>query len=168
LQIEILPEKQQKADQIAEMLGVTRRQLHNYVEQWGCPKHGTGRDAFYLWSEVRKWWIDYLLKINAPPAPTAEKLDLVEAQARKADIDAKRGEIKLARERREVVSIADVVAVVSQANSNVRTRILQIPDKLTPKIVSLGADKKRIKAVLKAEVLEALDELANPAEVAQA
>jgi hypothetical protein len=65
-------------------------------------------------------------------------------------------------------SIADVVAVVSQANSNVRTRILQIPDKLTPKIVSLGADKKRIKAVLKAEVLEALDELANPAEVAQA
>jgi phage terminase Nu1 subunit (DNA packaging protein) len=88
-----------------------------------------------------------------------EEPSLTEAQARKYDLEAQRAAIKLARERGEVVSIADVEKALSQCFGNVRSRLLSIPGKLAPRIAGCRS-KPQVKALIENEIHEALSELA--------
>jgi phage terminase Nu1 subunit (DNA packaging protein) len=158
-----MPDEQLNAEKTAKLLLITTRQLRNLVER-GLPKHGHGKNCYYLWAEVFPWYIDYKLALAKPQLAPAdgETPALHEAQAQKYFAEAQRAEIKLARERGEVVSIKDVEVAVSQANSNVRARMLAITAKLTPTLAATSS-KPKVKAILDAEIHEALSELAETA-----
>lgn len=128
------------------------------------PKHGHAKSAYYLWSECRDWYMARKIDEARPKAESSETPDLVEAQARKYSAEAKRAEIKLARERGEVAAIEDVQLIMQQANANVRARLMAIPGKLTPKLINITS-KPKVKAILEKEIDEALGELANPPSV---
>lgn len=148
----------------ADRLGITKRQLLNLAER-GMPKHGHGKDVYYAWPEIRDWYLTYRLDIAHPKgAFDSQDESLIGAQTRKYMADARRAEIKLARERGEVASIQDIQRVLEQCNANVRARLIAIPGKLTPKLVNIGS-KPKVKGILEKELGDALSELANPTNI---
>jgi phage terminase Nu1 subunit (DNA packaging protein) len=155
-----MDERTLKPKQVADLLQLSSRQVANLVER-GLPKHGHGSRAYYLWSEVLPFYIAFKEKIakGSVRPDSGEEPSLTEAQARKYDLEAQRAAIKLARERGEVVSIADVEKALSQCFGNVRSRLLSIPGKLAPRIAGCRS-KPQIKALIENEIHEALSELA--------
>ena len=56
------------ASDAAILLGITTRQLRNLVES-GLPKHGRGKDSYYVWKEIFAWYAPYkvYLATGVPP-----------------------------------------------------------------------------------------------------
>lgn len=148
------------------MLCITKRQLANLVDL-GLPKRGNGRESHYVWPEVLQWYLAYKIALAMPKEQglsepdRAEKEAYNEAARRKLSAEADLAELKLSRERGEVVGVQDVEKAVAGISANVRARLLSMPSKLASLLV--GQTRPKIKAKIEFEVNEALNELTKTA-----
>jgi phage terminase Nu1 subunit (DNA packaging protein) len=151
------------AKEVARRLLIDERSLRYMVSEKGAPKHGHGKDAFFEWDEIFTWFLAYRLDLAVQKAcPKLDKEDsanLNEAVERRAIAEAALAELKLSRERGEVIAVSDVEKTVGNANANVRTRLLAIPSKLAAQIAGVSS-KPKVKAMLEKEIIETLAELA--------
>ncbi len=96
--------------------------------------------------------------VLAPPDAQMETKSLAEALRRKEWALAGLRENELARKNGEVIEVAYVEKCQAQVNSNIKQRLLGLPAKLTPRLVSV-ASPALIKNILEREVRQCLEEL---------
>ena len=116
------------------------------MEEGVIPKADNGK---YILGDITKAYWEARLVTGGLEA---EQTRLTKA---KADL----AELELAEHRGEVHRAAAVMRVWADNVTNAKTKLLSIPTKLTPELV--GKDLQEIQAKLKAEISEALNELAD-------
>lgn len=143
-------------EDVAELLGVSARMVRNYIKDNDLPCSGDGRGRRFSWPAVREWYVQYRIELAGSrgslgisvPARDEETYD--QAVLRKVKKEADLLEIKLARERGQVVAIADAKAAMARVASSLRTAILAMPAKLTGQLFGVK-DRKRIQEILQRE-----------------
>lgn len=155
----------------AALLCMTKRQVQNLVEL-GLPKHGSGHGAAYDWAEVFPWYLNYRIDLarkreqskpdaGKPRETTVRGETLSQATTRKVIAEADLKEIERARERGQVVAIADVERNIAEVATNVKTKLLALPSKLATIIAAARGDRPKIRAILDSEMRQVCSELAT-------
>jgi phage terminase Nu1 subunit (DNA packaging protein) len=162
---------------IAELLGVTPRQVRNWIAEKGLPAKDGNRGRILNWPETLTWFVAYRISEggnggNGKAAPGQNTPDEPEedydhALARKVRAEADLTELKLARERGQVAAIADVEKVLSAANSSTRTLIQAFPAQLAPQLLGLE-DRAAIYTLLQRECGQLLGNIATMAAILEA
>jgi phage terminase Nu1 subunit (DNA packaging protein) len=142
--------------QVSKLLMVSPQSIQNLVKA-GMPKHGHGKSAHYFWQEVFPWY-KARLQDAAIKSSAKSKLDYAYEQALKTKVERERHELKLAKERNEVVLIKDVRHAAEHVFGNVRARLLALPSKLAPKLGRATTPAER-QEMVRVEVYDALTEL---------
>lgn len=153
---------------VAELLGVTDRQVRNWIKDKGLPANSDPRGRTLDWPETLRWYVAFRIAENGgnggnrkPSNPDAEPLETMNAAlARKTRAEADLKELQLARERGEVAAISDVERVLASANKSIQTLILALPSSLAPQLIGL-ADRAKIYAVIDRGVRATLGNLAS-------
>lgn len=145
---------------IAKLLTVSMRQV-GYLVAEGMPKSGPRQRTRFDPRECFAWVRERDRK-KFEESQSKEKSDQNNAEVRKLAAQASREELKLAKERGQVVAIADVQSAQEQVNSNIRSRLLQLPSKLAQRLQG-NEDQTQIKGIVDAEVHVTLTELVQSA-----
>lgn len=153
---------------VAELLGVTDRQVRNWIKDKGLPAKADPRGRLLDWPETLRWYVAYRMEEsrgsggNSAPGnggtEPPETYDQALARRTRAEADLK--ELQLATERAQVVAIADVERVMGAANKSIQTLALALPATLTPQLLGLG-DRAKVYAVLDRGVRAMLGNLAS-------
>lgn len=113
--------------QLADLLGVSRRQISRYASE-GMPYAGEGVRRRYPWPECRIWYnaqVKEQARAEAARKPAIEHMH--EAERRKAAADAEIAELRLAKLRGELVPLVDVEAELRDILARVKARLRQHP-----------------------------------------
>lgn len=155
---------------IAELLGVTARQVRNWILEKGLPARDGNRGRILNWPETLTWFVAYRIAESgnsgngrphsAQNSPEEPEETYDHALTRKVIGEADLVELKLARERGQVASISDVEKVLSAANSSTRTLIQAFPATLAPQLLGLE-DRAAIFTLLQRECNQLLGNIAT-------
>jgi phage terminase Nu1 subunit (DNA packaging protein) len=146
--------------QVAKALNVSERRVQQLTKE-GLPKEDRGK---YDLGKCMLWYIRYLqaaLEASGRRDSTDEDYGgMREERARLLRAEAELKEIELAKERGQVVTIADVEREWSAIVLSVKARIMAIPPRLAPEILG---ETSRVMAQAKIEKYckEALAQLAK-------
>jgi phage terminase Nu1 subunit (DNA packaging protein) len=138
------------------LLGIQIRSADRYLAQ-GMPRIGVGRAARYG-PEAFAWYFAEKLEQSGRNKPSEDADNLVEAELRRTNADARLKELKADEMEGKLVDIAYVERTQAQINSNVRTRLLALPSKLTPQLVGVNSPPK-VKAIIERETNQVCEEL---------
>src|SRR3974377_239543 len=150
-------------DDCATLLGLGLRQLDKLTASTAIPRRGTGRKVFFVWAEVRDAYISNKLAQIKPAKLTEDEQDRGQAELRKINADATLSELKAAKLQSELVDVAYIEASIGAIYANIKTKLLSIPAKLTPRLVGL-TNKAQIKALLTGQVRETCAEMVQIAQ----
>jgi phage terminase Nu1 subunit (DNA packaging protein) len=142
---------------------------------------GKGKPWVYDSAACIEWWAEnkYRRKQRGP-APGADPFaeggepgveTYEEAERREKIAKADKAELELAKSARLVVPIAEVADVVAQENARVRSRLLGIPNKVRMQVRTFFNDRameEEVVSTVEAEILDAMTEIREPAEMAEA
>ena len=156
---------------VAELLGVTDRQVRNWIKDKGLPASNDPRGRTLDWPLTLKWYVAFRIEENRGnggnrrPGNGAAGADIPEetyeeALARKTRAEADLKELQLARERSQVAAIADVEKVLTAANKSIQTLLLALPASLASQLVGM-TDRSKIFAAIDRQVRATLSNLAN-------
>lgn len=150
--------------QLATLLGLTTRQMW-VLQNEGLPSEGLGKERKFVWRTCFEWYIKRKVAELTPKSTlTGEGEEwartLTEQQTRKTKADAERAEIKLAKERGEVVEVERVKQDLIKAFAIVRNRALGLPTKVAP-LIAVNGNLPKVKAIIEAEVIEFLTGLSQ-------
>lgn len=87
-----------------------------------------------------------------------EHEDIVAARKKKIEVETERLQLRLERERGELVPIDEVAQIVERQFGSVKSHLLSLPDKVSPVLVNRSSVKE-INDLVREYVYEALDEL---------
>lgn len=152
------------ASQAAERLGLTKQAIGLWCAKPGAPVRKEGTRVFVRWPDFARWREQELQA--AAKKPEAEQGSLAdrraEAETRAAEIALARAELALARDRGEVVSVADFGAALGRALDLVVGRVRAMPSQLEhlgPEVErAVEAEAERIIAELQAFDTDVIDE----------
>jgi len=128
------------------------------VDAWvrsGCPfvRQGSRGHAWtFNLADVIAWRFSHV--------SNSEAGSLVQAQTRRTLIDCEHRELRLKRDRAELVSIDTVILEWSRLFQVFKSKIRNIPRKISPFLVT-ETDQIRVQAMLEKEIDETLEELGN-------
>lgn len=114
-------------------------------------------------TECREWLADYSMKKQEQHERKIQEQDedagIVAARIAKLNVETERLQLRLARERGELVPIDRVAEIVEGQMTTLRTHLLALPIKLAPILV--GHDVDSMKEKITQYIREALEELAE-------
>ncbi len=151
--------------QTALLLGVSAPTVKALVEQ-GLPaleRGGHGKPWEFDMAAVAAW--DRECGPNARRDGQSGVLDPSIEKARKDRAQAELAELELAKRRGRMIDVDDVEKMMTDDYARVRARLLSMPSKLAPLVVTI-TDPAEADAVLTIEVSEALGELASGGDIA--
>jgi phage terminase Nu1 subunit (DNA packaging protein) len=125
---------QQKA--IADILGVTSRQVHNLVNE-GMPRRMEKGKPHFLAAECVPWYVDYKLRTSAPKT-SARDTKLDELELRKEEVAVRSAELKLAKEEARLVSIDYLDHQVATILEGLRGKLLSFAGKHSAELVNIA------------------------------
>lgn len=144
---------------VAELLGVSARQVRTYVSQ-GMPAGKEGRTPVFNWRAVLDWYIGYKISLEYGdgPAPSDDEdedfqpaenpnEDQRKVNLRLARAKADLAQLELSRRRGEVITIADAKVRLDRMMGNLRTKLLSMAPKLASRIEGLKARTEREAAI---------------------
>lgn len=143
--------------QLARILGLTPRRVNQLAEAGVFPRLPRGK------YDLAQCVQAYIATVSNP----RDGVDLAEAKRRKTAAEAELLELRLATERRELVTVDAVADIVAREYSTVRSRLLAMPSKLAV-IVAAEDGLAVCHGLIAAEVREALSELSDEAAVDEA
>lgn len=141
--------------------------IRHYI-QMGMPyvtkgDRNTGTAWQFSLSECREWIADRDAELQAKHSKKQQEQEedagIVAARIAKLNVETQRLELRLARERGELVPIDRVAEIVESQMTTLRTHLLALPIKLAPVLV--GHDVDGMKEKITAYIREALEELAE-------
>lgn len=154
----------------ARRLGLTQQAVGMWAAKPGAPARKQGTKTFLRWPDFARWREQELVanaKKNADGGGFAERRQ--EAEARSAEIRAELDALELAKERGEVVAVADYEAALGTVLDRLAARLRAMPVRLShlgPEVEAAAeAEAERIVGELHAwdeDVLDATGETAEP------
>lgn len=124
----------------------------------------TGTPWEFSLTECREWLADYASQKQAQHEQKLQEQEedagIVAARIAKLNVETERLQLRLARERGELVPIEKVAEIVEGQMTTLRTHLLALPIKLAP-ILTGQTDQKAIKDMITSYIREALEELAE-------
>lgn len=151
-------------NELSELLCMTRRQVHGLVK-FGLPSEGLGSMRRYRWRTVFQWYVlRKVEELRPKKVESGEDLNQSQELARKYAAEASRTELKLAKERGELVEVEKVKRAQMVVNATLRTRLLGVPTKVAP-LVAVNGNLPLVKSVLETEIRELLTELSRGVEI---
>ena len=157
-------------ESVADLLGVTARQVRNWVKDKGLPSKDDPRGRRFKWRETLEWYIVYRTEKDGsrgsqPQPPSQESAavpdeTLEQATTRKTIAEANLKELELATKRGQVVAIVDAQHAIEVASKAIQQKLLSVPAKLTGRLMGV-ADRNRIHAILEVEMKQQCTELAG-------
>jgi phage terminase Nu1 subunit (DNA packaging protein) len=153
-------------DDIASLLGVSDRQVRNYVKDKGLPCKDDPRGRRFSWPDVLEWYIIFRLEKsgsrgNPEPDPATDQTESMEAAlCRKTVAEADLKELELATKRGQVVAVADVHRTMANLSKAMQTKILSMPTKLSARLVGLK-EREQIRHVLDREARQLCHDLSG-------
>ncbi len=135
------------AETVADLLGVTTRQLSNYCKHKHLPSYGEGRQRTFVWREVLAWYLDYKQSLdryagsggNQRPSvddPTSVP-DLKHSEARRGKALADLKEIELQKKLGELVAMDDVGRILQDVAKGLQTEILGLPSRIIEQVLAI-------------------------------
>jgi hypothetical protein len=133
---------------VADLLGVSTRQVNNYINLKGLPSTGTGKRRTFVWSEVLEWYVHYRAELDnlggsdgsddddldGESSGSGGKENIRQANLRKTRAEANLKELQLGKLRGQVISIPDAKVRLDRMMSNLRARLLGLAPKLSSRI----------------------------------
>ncbi len=153
-------------DDVAALLGVTDRQVRNYVKDKGLPCRDDGRRRLFSWPDVLEWYILFRLEKagsrgnSEPDAAVDDGEDLTAATTRKTIAEADLKELELATKRGQVVAIADIQRTMANLAKAMQTKILSWPTKMASRLMGLK-EREQIRHVLDREARQLCHDLSS-------
>lgn len=143
---------------IANTIGLSRRRINQLAQTRGFPRAKRGQ---YDLVKCVRWYIAYLRRQIDTARRGGDRR--VEAENRKAEIQAELLGIKLAKERGEVINVLDVVHLLAEVLKTTQVEIRSIPKKLANELAQVtGYDKPaEIEQLLEIHLNQQLNELAT-------
>lgn len=141
--------------QTARLMGVPPTTLDRWTAK-GCPvvkRAGKGNAATFDAAAVVAWYV----------AERERGGSEAEARRRKLNADAERAELEVAKARREVAPVADMLAVWLRATALIRANVMGVAQRAAVRLLG-ESDEGRIKTVLREELRAALASGANAIE----
>lgn len=145
-------------DELGAWLGVARRTITDYAVEGKVIKAGRGFD---LRASVTAYCA-HIREIAAGRSNGEDGLDLVAERARLAKEQADAQEMKNALMRGELLKRGDVDAAVAAAFARVRARLISVPAKLAPVVMTMDGTAEA-QAAIRDAIYEALRELSETA-----
>jgi phage terminase Nu1 subunit (DNA packaging protein) len=108
------------AAELAKLWKITPQRVHQLQRHEGMPIEGRGRYDFVACCLWYIGWLQERARVGGVSPPDAGK----DQRARLTSAEATLKEIEIARQRRELVPVADVVKIWDDALGNVRARLL--------------------------------------------
>lgn len=130
-------------DDVAALLGVSDRQVRNYVKHKGLPAEESAHGYKFIWSDVLEWYVLFRLEKTGnrgtppPDDPLEQQESFAAATTRKTIAEADLKELELAMKRGQVVAVADVQRTMANVAKAMQTKILSWPTKLAGRLVGL-------------------------------
>lgn len=155
--------------QLAAALSVNKRTIETFQldQDFPAPRRH-GRKNLYPLTECIAWFVEHRIAQRIGEADGGDSLDLAQerallarAQRHRADVGREREALQLARERGELVAVADVADDVGAEYDRVRSRMLALPAKLAP-IIAIEPGIDVCRELIEREVHAALLELSAP------
>jgi phage terminase Nu1 subunit (DNA packaging protein) len=147
--------------QLAEMIGVTPRQVRN-LEDAGLPSEPGPRGKVYPRRACRDWYLAFKeeaairrVRQESPTSLEDERVRLVAAQASLAELD-------LEQRRGGLVTVEDHIRHTERTLLVLRARLLNLPGMLAPRVVGLRS-LREADAVLRGEMDAIFTELQKSA-----
>jgi len=138
------------AETVAGLLGVSTRQVNNYINMKGLPSQGSGKRRTFVWAEVREWYVQYRMDLEAGDGSDGsedgdsddegsesggnKKEDIRAWNLRKTRADANLKELDLSKKRAEVITVADAKVRLDRMMGNLRSKLLAMPPKLASRL----------------------------------
>jgi phage terminase Nu1 subunit (DNA packaging protein) len=152
---EAVPLHQQeiKGGELAAIVGKSSRWIRQLTTDGVLTQVGRGT---YILSDAMQAYIEHA----SGGREDDKKPRLIDHKTEHERIKAERAALELARMRGELHAAEDVEAVMNDMLTAFRQKILAIPTKLAPQLVSID-DIGKVKATLTKDLYEALSELSN-------
>ncbi len=133
------------AETVAVLLGVSARQVNNYLNLKGLPSQGEGRRRVFVWREVLEWYVAYRTEMELgggnDGTDDAEmevagsgKEDIRAANLRKTRAEADLKQLALSKLRGEVITIHDARVRLDRFMANLRALLLSMPPSLAGRL----------------------------------
>jgi phage terminase Nu1 subunit (DNA packaging protein) len=163
---------------VAELLGVSTRQIRTYVNQ-GMPAGKEGRTPVFNWRDVFDWFVGYKISLEYGDRPDPATLDDEDEDLPAADnpnedirkvnlrlsrAKADLAQLELSRRRSEVITIADARTRLDRMMGNLRTKLLSMAPKLASRIEGLK-DRTEREGAIKDELENVCREISTGAVV---
>lgn len=150
------------AEKLAAFMNLSKQRVHQLVAE-GLPRKLRGKYDLY---ECAQWYIKYLQAViekKAIPMDEGEYASEQKERVRKMRFDADLKEIELARQRGQLVAIADVENEITNLALTTKARIMAVAPRLAPELLG---ESSRVMAQAKIEkaLKEALAQLVSKAE----
>jgi len=168
------------AETVADLLGVSTRQLNNYIHHKGLPSSGSGRSRSFVWCDVLEWFVGYRIALEhgdgnggsddgdldgeSSDSGRGGKEDIRAANLRKTRAEANLKELQLGRLRGQVISIPDAKTRLDRMMGNLRAKLLSLAPKLASRIEGEKTRTTR-EAVIKEELENLCREISTGAVV---
>ena len=143
---------------VANVLGVSDRQVRTWVSDFGCPSTKDGRTRTFHWPAVLEWYVGFeSAKQNGVAGDFSESDDPEEAEdiraanLRKTVAEADLKQIALAKLRGEMVGIAEARVVVTRVFANMRSQLLNMAPKLSTRLAG-EPDPTAMEAAIREEM----------------
>lgn len=144
--------------EFARHIGVTQQAVSDLVSRGIIQAQGRGKLDL---DQARLAYCAHLRSVAGNKSGDPETdLDLTAERARKAKEEADKLEMQNAKERGELLARGDVDAAVVGAFARVRARMIGVPSKVAPLVVSMD-NPAEAEGVIRSAVYEALKELAD-------
>jgi len=145
--------------ELAELLGLTSRQIRNLTEEGILKTEPLGAREFYPWPASNHRYIAYKVERSRPAASSKEE----HLRARKLAAETEIAELKAAEARRELIPFDLHVARVAQLLDRLRGRLLAVPGYWAPEVVGLKDVKQAVGRLrpLMAELLDSLSRISE-------
>lgn len=143
---------------VADLWGVALTTVDTWVRN-GCPvvqRGSRGIEWQFNTADVARWREDERAKQAAGAAPQNDE----ELDRRRKVADTLTAELTLAKARGEVAGVDQVERMMARAFADVRAGMRNIPGRVVTLIVG-ETDERKIKQVLKDEIDQVLESLAN-------
>lgn len=117
--------------EVAELLGLSARQVHNLVKQ-GLPRHADGGKTFYDGPLCVAWYVRFKV------TEAESNLEPATDEGAKARLDELRGDIlviELQKAREQVLPVEYAVHQLEQLGERLRSKLVALPSRWAPLLV---------------------------------
>ncbi len=146
---------------VAEVLGLTTRQITNLVEE-GMPREVSGNKVIFDLPTAVQWYVRYKEKRSA--VGDEEKKNLT---TRRLELEVKLAEHELAKAEGSIVTLDYMEQQLSAILQRLRAKVLNLPGKYAPALVGLrtiAESQTRLEAI-STEIITALSDTGEDPEL---